>query len=206
MATEENHETSQEIERLRKIRGAHRAVVTKLGRDTCVLIKENGDKQEANLRSRLTSIRSTLNDKQTLLNALNDRILERYNENEIGKEIEKSTELTTLINDWIERIKQFKCSGSKNVVPSTQIEAPKTSTPKRPEARQNVQQAKLPFEQLETSVVSETPSSRAFCGVRLPKINLPKFNGDITKYQHFMQSFKCSVVANESLSGVNKLD
>ena len=49
-------------------------------------------------------------------------------------------------------------------------------------------------------------SSRAFSGVRLPRINLPKFNSDVTKYQQYMQSFKCSIEANESLSNVNKLN
>jgi len=51
----------------------------------------------------------------------------------------------------------------------------------------------------------ETSCSSAFNWVRLPKIDLAKFNGDVTKYQHFMQSFKCSIEANDSLSNVNKL-
>ena len=206
MATEENQETTQGIERLRKIRGGHRAVVTKLGREACVLIKENDDNREANLVSRLYSIRSTLNEKQTLLNTLNDKILERCNENEIDKEIEESTELTTLISEWIDRIEQFKCNGSENRVPSNQVETPKTSTPKRVEAEPNTQHSTPPFERLETSGITETTSSRVFSGVRLPKINLPKFNGDVTKYQHFIQSFKCSIEANESLSDVHKLN
>ena len=206
MATEENQETTQGIERLRKIRGGHRAVVTKLGREACVLIKENNDNREANLVSRLNSIRSTLNEKQTLLNTLNDKILERCNENEIDKEIEESTELTTLISEWIDRIEQFKCNGSENRVPSNQVETPKTSTPKRVEAEPNTEHSTPPFERLETSGSTETTSSRVFSGVRLPKINLPKFNGDVTKYQHFIQSFKCSIEANESLSDVHKLN
>ena len=206
MATEENQETTQGIERLRKIRGGHRAVVTKLGREACVLIKENNDNREANLVSRLNSIRSTLNEKQTLLNTLNDKILERCNENEIDKEIEESTELTTLISEWIDRIEQFKCNGSENRVPSNQVETPKTSTPKRVEAEPNTEHSTPTFERLETSGITETTSSRVFSGVRLPKINLPKFNGDVTKYQHFIQSFKCSIEANESLSDVHKLN
>jgi len=106
----------------------------------------------------------------------------------------------TQINGWIERIKQFKYNGPKNMVPSHQVETLKTSTPKRQEAQSNIQQATPPFAHLETSVISETSCSSAFSWVRLPKIN-----GDVTKYQHFMQSFKCSIEANDSLSNVNKL-
>ena len=43
-------------------------------------------------------------------------------------------------------------------------------------------------------------------GVELPKIQLQKFRGDITKFQAFWQSFQCAVDANESLSGVHKLN
>ena len=43
-------------------------------------------------------------------------------------------------------------------------------------------------------------------GVKLPKITLPSFNGDITKFQSFWQSFRCAVHENESLSDVHKLN
>ena len=206
MATEGNQDAIQGIERLRKVRGGHRGAATKSGREACVLMKENSNNRDGDLISRLNSIRSTLHDKQALLKSLNDQILGKCNENEIDKEIEESTEINTQINEWIERIKMFKCSGPKNVVPENQIETSKTSTPKRPEAPSNAQQGTPPFVHLGTSIVSDTTSSRAFSGVRLPKINLPKYNGDVTKYQHFIQSFKCSIEANESLSNVNKLN
>ena len=206
MATEGNQDATEGIERLRKVRGGHRGAATRSGREACVLIKENGDKRDDDLISRLSSIQSTLHDKQALLKSLDDQILGKCNENEIDKEIEESTEITTQINEWIERIKLFKYSGPKNVVPSNQAEASKTSTPKRPEVQSNIQQATPPFAHLETSLTSETTSNRAFSGVRLPKINLPKFNGDVTKYQHFLQCFKCSIEANETLSDVNKLN
>ena len=169
-------------------------------------MKENGDKRDDDLMLRLSSIQSTLQDKQALLKSLDGQILGKCNENEIDKEIEESTEITKQFNEWIERIKLFKYSGPKNVVPSNQAEASKKSTPKRPEVQSNIQQATPPFAHLETSITSEATSNRAFSGVRLPKINLPKFNGDVTKYQHFLQCFKCSIEANETLSDVNKLN
>ena len=48
-------------------------------------------------------------------------------------------------------------------------------------------------------------SSTSAQGVKLPKIQLPKFRGDVTKFQAFWQSFKVAVDENESLSMVHKL-
>ena len=42
--------------------------------------------------------------------------------------------------------------------------------------------------------------------VRLPKISLPRFKGDVTKFQHFWQSFRCAVDENQSLSDIHKLN
>jgi len=41
--------------------------------------------------------------------------------------------------------------------------------------------------------------------VRLPKIHLPKSNGDITRFQSFWQSFKCFIDENETISDVHKM-
>ena len=40
----------------------------------------------------------------------------------------------------------------------------------------------------------------------LPKISLPRFNGDVTKFQHFWQSFRCAIDENQCLSNVHKLN
>ena len=42
-------------------------------------------------------------------------------------------------------------------------------------------------------------------GVKLPKINLLHFNGEITKFNAFWQSFECAIHRNSSVPAVNKL-
>ena len=49
-------------------------------------------------------------------------------------------------------------------------------------------------------------SSKSAQGIKLPKIQLPKFRGEVTKFQAFWQSFKVAVDENESLSMVHKLN
>ena len=43
-------------------------------------------------------------------------------------------------------------------------------------------------------------------GVKLPQINLLRFNGDITKFNAFWQSFECAIHRNRSVPIVNKLN
>ncbi len=53
--------------------------------------------------------------------------------------------------------------------------------------------------------VTRSVISNAF-NIKLPKITLPKFNGNITKFQAFWQTFQCSIDENESLSDIHKLN
>ena len=56
------------------------------------------------------------------------------------------------------------------------------------------------------SWLNTSASSNSAQGVQVPKIQLPKFRGDVTKFQAFWQSFKVAVDENESLSMVHKLN
>ena len=49
-------------------------------------------------------------------------------------------------------------------------------------------------------------TNSANIGVRLPKINLPTFNGEQTQFQTFWQSFDCAVHSNEGISKIHKLN
>ena len=58
-----------------------------------------------------------------------------------------------------------------------------------------------------TSVSNTTSSpSNGAQGIKLPKIQLQKFRGDITKFQSFWQSFRVAVDESEGLSKVQKLN
>ena len=53
---------------------------------------------------------------------------------------------------------------------------------------------------------STSHSSRMPIGIRLPKFNLPCFNGDVTRFQAFWQSFTCNIDENEDLPKIQKLN
>ena len=164
MITDENQQVQHGIERIRKVRGGHRAVVKKLGREACRLIKEHGEQREKDLISRLHSIKITLNEKRILLDKLNDQVLEQCEETDIKKEIEETTELSTLINEWIDRIKQFKNNGNKGIkesVPSQSLETTDTPIVSQQEETQDVAQQN---ENLNMSISNESAVAEYLVG------------------------------------------
>ena len=59
------------------------------------------------------------------------------------------------------------------------------------------------FPTLSTPTVAATTRSNP---VRLPKLQIRRFNGDLTKWTGFWQSFEAAVNSNDNLSGVQKFN
>ena len=57
-----------------------------------------------------------------------------------------------------------------------------------------------------TAELDHSAQSNQNHGIRLPKLSLVKFNGNITKFQSFWQSFNVAVHENDNLSGIHKLN
>ncbi len=56
-----------------------------------------------------------------------------------------------------------------------------------------------------TSVRSTTTCASGSSSIRIPKVDLPIFDGDVLKWKSFWAYFKCSIHDNASLIGVQKL-
>ena len=50
-----------------------------------------------------------------------------------------------------------------------------------------------------------TPVARSAPNVNLPQLNIPQFNGDITKWNAFYQLFETLIIDNQSLTSIQKL-
>ncbi|XP_065069866.1 uncharacterized protein LOC135694908, partial [Rhopilema esculentum] len=203
MATDTEGNSGQ-LKKLLAIRGGNRTSITKLERQATALleelINENGEQVEKVIR--LETIQKSLREKQTYVNGLNEKILELCPEVNIEKEIDETTELNFRIDEILGRIQAFKDgryaqtnafgvgSGTTQII---------TSTPSR--EAENVEQATNNEHGLNTSGV--TMGSVA---IRLPKITLPRFNGDITRFMSFWQSFENAIDKNESITAVDKLN
>ncbi|XP_065062963.1 uncharacterized protein LOC135689604 [Rhopilema esculentum] len=203
MATDTEGNSGQ-LKKLLAIRGGNRTSITKLERQATALleelINENGEQVEKVIR--LETVQKSLREKQTYVNGLNEKILELCPEVNIEKEIDETTELNFRIDEILGRIQAFKDgryaqtnafgvgSGTTQII---------TSTPSR--EAENVEQATNNEHGLNTSGV--TMGSVA---IRLPKITLPRFNGDITRFMSFWQSFENAIDKNESITAVDKLN
>ena len=179
------------IRRLKAVRGGNRAIVTKIQREACSIISDGSDISTDNeLVTRLNSIADTLKEKRSLIEGLDQKVLDICDIAEIEKEVEETTEITRGINITLRKIERaLRGNTVENRAPNMQ------STPRRVETERVSEQDR-----------SFTSNASSVSQVRLPKITLPRFNGDIKRYQAFWQCFKSSVDENESLSDVHKLN
>ena len=121
---------------------------------------------------------------------------------EIEKEEDKATEISARIVETIDRIDKF---GRKVGGAEERMEYPPTSTPTRSSIpMDDLHSAPQPTNVLNQSGGSSS-SSRVSQGIRLPKISLQRFRGDVTKFQPFWHGFKCAIADNDSLTDVHKL-
>lgn len=202
MATNEetigDRPADERIERIRKIRGGNRGATTRLINESNELIHEHMGRMEIDVLARMQSISIGLKEKRRYIEELDRQILDKCHVNDIEREIDEATETTTKIVETIMKLESF-ANGKYSTGSEEQIQSPVTipnaSTPTRNTA---------PSASIERSNSSNGLLMRQ--QIRLPKMNLPKFNGDITRFQAFWQSFRCSIDENDSLSGVHKLN
>ncbi len=204
-----NHDDS--LRRLRAIRGGNRGTITKLERDAVNLMRNYGTEESSltgdEIVLKITTISNALEEKLSCLKKLDEEILNKCPLEDIETEVEDSTGITTRVNETILKIKQFtkKIPASREDVEFQSRERQfmgQISSPHRISQHREMPASSPSRAGLNTSF----SSSHGIMQVKLPKIQLPKFRGDITKFQSFWQSFKVAVDENEGLTKVHKLN
>ncbi len=211
MATKEGNEARpvEDFERLKRIRGGNRAVITKLEKEADAIIrgvKENEINITKDVSKKIGNIMRQLKEKQSYIQQLNERILGICAIEEIDKEIVDSAEEKYRSEEILDELQVLI---SKEPTPDRELNAMSLEISDRQstEAQNPNQEEEIRSStptRLETS--NNSGSSRSSTGIRLPKLNLVKFNGDVTRFQAFWQSFSCSVDQNEELSDIHKLN
>ncbi len=132
-------------------------------------------------------------------------------EENMDKEIDDTTQWNMKINEVFEGIKAFKDGCFTQLVIDGAGKA-ETTTPLPIRALGGISQFifKGAGEQVKTNFPISNqgggfPESNSG-GLRHPKLNLPRFSGDITQFTSFWQSFEYSVHGNDTISQVNKLN
>jgi len=222
--------------KLKLYRRGNRSVVTKLDNEVTMLLeKYDRNTVVADLTAKLNSIQKSLKEKRILLHTYNDKILESLEDDEsITKEIEETSFWDVRINEILEKIDEFhkghysferKSHASEKVLVTEPIVSSGNSPPTLAVPRfqsmlnsdANIFQPSnvriLANESAGSGLIMSPQIAGSNCnveqnvgGVKLPKINLLRFNGEITKFNAFWQSFECAIHRNSSVPAVNKLN
>jgi len=194
------------LKRLKKIRGSNRGKVTKLINEACELMKDGII--DADISNKLQVKVQSLNEKKEYLSQLDEEILQNCTLHEVDGEVDESTDISTRIIEYIVKINDYlkgpkatlrSSNVNPHTIPALEVLSPQSRayTPPRPAVSNEL---------YESPDLPSTSSNGRNQGVRLPKISLPRFKGDVTKFQHFWQSFRCAVHENQCLSDVHKLN
>ena len=188
---------SETIERKRAIRSANRGVLTKYMKES--IEHMDGDVDQSKL-DRLTTLDKLLNEKLALVKKLDDEIFEECEIKDIGKDIEESEEITSRvyeIKNKIEQLfaKEYQAQSGSVAHQNTTISGPSLNTqPSLAEISTESDSGQLNQEAYQISIAQFGPKTR------LPKLSLLKFNGEITKFRTFWDSFQSAVDNNPNLT------
>ena len=172
---------SADLVKAKRIRAGHKAVATKRIKefDDTIAAATPGSPVQP---SKLATFKISLRERLDALSKLDNEIFELIeDEGELAHEIENADAFKLTIHAAILKIdEQAKASASTSPAPGTSASTspvPGTSIPLAPAA---------------------SPATR------LPKLQLPSFDGDITKWSTFWDAFEVAIHKNVSLSDIDK--
>ena len=169
---------SEGLARLRAIRGGHRAVLTKYLNELEELLATAEISEESLMR--LEVLKQQIDGKQRTLNELDAKILNEIKIEDVEKEIDESEAIdikVTVARERIERAKKQHATPQHTIV----------------ENSQNTN---------DHGAVAMATSSSNF--TRLPKLQLPHFKGDVTKWNSFWDGFDSAIHSNGALNKIDK--
>ena len=199
---------AEAFERKRAIRSADRGVITKYVKEAIELfskIDENG------CIERFTTLDRLLDEKLKFVRKLDEEILEACSVESIAQDIEEAEEITSKVYDTRKKIETILTKKPTNPVGGTlQLPTPLIdSSP--PGNLLNTQGTLIDMTQEEINEVSNPIANASLptsstARPRLPKLTLPKFRGEITKFRGFWESFQSAVHNNSDLTEIDKFN
>ena len=179
---------SEKLSRLKAIRGGHRSVVTKHEKEaTTIIANEILTKDDV---SRIQVIHCLLEEKLKTLNTIDQDVLTLCSEGEIEKEIEDSEAIVARV------------MGVNNAITDKTKQYEQRQEPSQVSAGESIISQISRHNMAATGVTSSVESKTG--KPKLPKLNLPKFKGDVTSFTTFWEIFESAIDKNEGLSDIDK--
>ena len=207
MTEQQGKENSNNIDRLKAIRGDHRGVVTKLSNEAFNYLDK--DQLAETTVNRLEIIDHQLATKLKVLEDINEQILSLLNVEDIEYEIEESENILAKILECRKRIdnrlqrkfeSQEQSSSSQNLLQSSQVQLQQLQAS---QVQEPSQVPEVVGAQNNNTIPSPTVSPAR---TRLPKLSLPKFKGNITNWKTFWDSFQSAIHNNKDISDIDKFN
>ena len=182
----------ENLVRKKRVRAGHRASTTRI----IAQARENMEQEERNTAA-LTQQMTALKTKLDLLTALDAEILElTLNEDEIAQEIEHAdtckAQLQTMVFELEGALKTKGKDASTLEVQPCSTESSRSSSP--------VLSRHSSCQPAQENGANRRPR------IKLPKLTLRKFNGDITQWSSFWDSFNTAIHSNTELSNIDKFN
>ena len=168
---------TESLQKKKKVRGGHKGPTSRVIIKVKGILERFDETHTEELLDQLQNHRQTLTEKLETLKVLDEAIIELVKDEEIDAEIEESENFKFGIHDTIRKIDS------------------KLKRPKKSEAN--------------TGGIASAQAEGAFSSsvqVKLPKINLHKFNGDPCSWVPFFDSFQAAVDKNPNLATINKFN
>ena len=193
------------LSRKKRMRAGHRSSATRILAQ--VEGKLTGDTPDV---ERLDAFRTTLTEKKDILRGLDTEILVLVTEEEIETEIGQSDEYNERIHLALVRINKA-LEPRPTPTPTTTRPRSRPTTPVEPDEPRETVDAREPAApeppadrtREEIPSVASTPTGTR---VKLPKIILPRFSGNVMQWPSFWDSYNSSIHRNETLSEVDKFN
>lgn len=196
---------SDKIDRLKAQRAGHRGVATKLMKEVQDIISH----EDFTRVSRIKSLNSLIVERIGIVTSLDEQIVEVIETADLEQEVVDASEIELRLKDTLDAINEFvkkaevQTNGGVQTTTTTSNHEVNTG-----DAAQNINPLIVPTNV--TSQGQENPPGAIGVSphfkAKLPKLNLPKFRGDITSFTSFWDSFQSMIHANTFLSSVDKFN
>ena len=186
------------LARKRKVRAGHRASITRfINQATTAMGADEVDTDQLSL------IKQMLVEKVETLRVLDGEMADIVPENELEAEIQGADEYNERVYGVLTKLKKalgpsttLSSAALASPAPPPSVELPTPPDPPTTEPRT------IPTES-HAAVVTTTPTTDR---VKLPKISLPQFRGNLMKWTAFWDSFTSAVHTNDQLSEIDKFN
>ena len=189
---------------LKSVRAGHRSVVSRILRRYDERKDSEGDLDTEELETILHS----LTEKLDVLKELDGKILEQTQEDDVERELIDADEYNFNLDPKVRKIRKHLQAKTSTLSASaksfTAVHATTQPHQQAGSAHDVSHNSQVP--DFRSSSIQSTTSNSSNATHKLPKLNLPTFNGNILDWNSFWDSFDTAVHSNTSLSEVQKFN